>query len=54
MMDLEKSEKLVKSDMTCIIAILIDALECDTDLNESRQELKNLISKLAYLVVDEG
>lgn len=39
MIDLETSDQLVKSDSACMIAILADALACDEDLNESREEL---------------
>lgn len=54
MIDLETSDQLIKSDIACLIAILADALACDEDLNESRDELRNVVEKLAYLVVDEG
>lgn len=54
MIDLKTSDQLVKSDIACMIAILADALACDEDLNVSRSELRNVVEKLAYLVVDEG
>lgn len=37
-----------------MIAILADALAYDEDLNASREELRSVVEKLAYLVVDEG
>lgn len=54
MIDLDTSDQLIKSDIACMIAILADALTCDEVLNASRDELRNVVEKLAYLVVDEG
>lgn len=54
MIDLKTSDQLIRSDIACMIAILADALACDEDLNASRGELRNVVEKLAYLVVDEG
>ncbi len=39
MIDLNTSDQLIRSDIACMIAILADALACDEDLNESREEL---------------
>lgn len=41
MIDLDTSDRIIKSDIACMIAILADALACDEDLNKSREELRD-------------
>lgn len=54
MMDLVASERPVRSDIRCLLAFLGDTIDNEENWNDSKQEPKELVRRLKYLIVMQG
>lgn len=54
MINLDENDVLVRKEVSIVLCLLADAIENDSDLNETREELKALVWQLEYLLFLEG